>query len=935
MTTTIKAECDCFQAAYRTSYWLNIYTCFKIVSFRIMSTRHNLHRDIYDKYLKTINSILYTFDDYIEFILKTRADVSVKLCSDVVNIMVNGKDCWIHVPYVVGTRLWINREAYLNKIITLADYQSMSTFNECWLCSNYIPLSFTVNGTLYTTYIFFYMDHIRIRKNGSNYYNSKNYKISGFYSKQLIDYPYRFITYTSILVRYIKMLLLYSKTMDLKQNKKFTSDLLSGNFDFLISKRAKYQSTAEDNNDDKRNIAGNTISSNRKTRIVYANSTNLRLKQSTVAVMSLAPQDAYITNHRLIFKQDQGVISPSKVTETNRTGQQKYLVCGVEFPRVDYNHCDDVMAHFQTQWQVLAERLSIKLELPQVCIDGYTLSKIVLNIPKSKFNFLRLVLEMYKEYNIAVDVVRNDFDTNNTLNQLNGKNVEHVESIENVEHVEKGKSIESGQCIENSKSIENVLNGNTNLLYIFPNYYTPVVPHYYNPNVKLTQFSIEYFSDTIKYYFNFFSLIDQCFPLYSFTHIPKLLQSITKSGNTVLPNISKNIRGNKVVQYFKYDCTRNLPLMPLDDPIYLPTKVAFKQHTLNDEDGMIVSDAWASNQFIYIDKFEKVKFEGSLSIEYMNKDTIYDGDVVLKVRGIKIFGNHFMFLSYKVENDSVIFLKKKNIVDNIDDVKLISVSQSKDTLTITIRACSKNSISLGDKFTSLHGQKVTITKILPANHSLLNVNGKFVDCILSATSLKRMNIGELLFSNLMASPYKHIIQYCYGEHSLSLKFDYRLIDMNRIVYDLFFIRLTNRPDEVLSISSLENSITNIFSGQNTKGRNISNGQVLCTKGLLNISSPTLLRYMLSEQDLSNRKVYDKNGYCIYSNQSAHIVGENISCSRNVNFQSKPMKRKNTFLSDNELSDNQLSDTNQLSNDSPSDQGEKLQDRNGRKYLKLI
>lgn len=880
-----------------------------------MTTRHYLHRDIYEKYLKTINSILYTFDDYIEFLLSTRDDVSVKLCSDVVNIMVNGKDCWIHVPYVVGTKLWINKESYLNKIITLNDYHAMSTFNECWLCSNYIPLSFTVNETLYTTYIFFFMDHIRIRRNGSNYYNSKNYKVVDFFSNQLIEYPYRFITYTAILVRYIKMLLLYSKTMDLKQNKKFTSDLLSGNFDFLISKRAKYQSTAEDNNDDKRNIAGNTISSNRKTRIVYANSTNLRLKQSTVAVMSLAPQDAYITNHRLIFKQDQGVISPSKVTETNRTGQQKYLVCGVEFPRVDYKHCDDVMSHFQTQWELLAEKMNIKLDFPQQCINGYTLSKFILKIPSQKFNFLRLVVAMYQEFKIAVDVVKNDLDVvKNDLdvvkNDLDFKN--------NLDYV-KCPTTENPTSIEPPRKYRRVSNSDfkditsSTLLYIFPNYYTPVVPHYYNPNVKLTQFSIEYFSDTIKYYFNFFSLIDQCFPLYSFTHIPKLLQSITKSGNTVLPNISKNIKGNKVVQYFKYNCTTNLPLMPLDDPIYLPTKVAFKQHTLNDEDGMIVSNAWASNQFIYIDKFEKVKFEGTLLIEYMNKNTIYDGDVVLKVRGIKIFGNHFMFLSYQLENDSVIFLKKKNIVDNIDYVKLISVFQSKDTLTITIRACSKYPVCLGDKFTSLHGQKVTITKIVPANDALLNVRGKYVDCLLSATSLKRMNIGELLFSNLMASEYKHIIQYCYGEHSLSLKFDYNLLDMDHVIYDLFFIRLTNKPDEVLSISSLENSITNIFSGQNTKGRNISNGQVLCTKGLLNISSPSLLRYMLNEQDLSNRKVYDSNGYCIYSNQSAYIVGENIACSRNVDFQSRNMKRKNVFLSDDE----------------------ELRENDERKYLKLI
>jgi hypothetical protein len=71
--------------------------------------------------------------------------------------------------------------------------------------------------------------------------------------------------------------------------------------------------------------------------------------------------------------------------------------------------------------------------------------------------------------------------------------------------------------------------------------------------------------------------------------------------------------------------------------------------------------------------------------------------------------------------------------------------------------------------------------------------------------------------------------------------------------------------------------------------------------------------MLNEQDLSNRKVYDSNGYCIYSNQSAYIVGENIACSRNVDFQSRNMKRKNVFLSDDE----------------------ELRENDERKYLKLI
>lgn len=808
----------------------------------MMSMSCTLHKDENKLYAELVFSILEPFDIFIEeflsdsgVVILNREYIDIRLKEDV--------DINIHLPWIVGTKLWyIKKKTCLDSPvrISLDVYKTEAPpihMRECWLCfNNEILLSFFINNVLYTTSVFSYFDSQRPKQNNTNYFEKVLYKLpSDFSSHMFSNIPHRLITIVDIELNFIKTILSYGKTMSIEQNARMKNALWRGNIDSFISKRLTFQSTKEDNNDPfNRNIdvVNGFSGMNQSNRFNQAvEGIPLIIKQQTITLMSLTPRESYVSTPRLISKYEEGFVSPSKVTETNRAGQQKLITLGVRFPRRRSRDPWEFFLLCLTYFKELGYEMAV-----QSVVHGYNLKACSLELPKTKITLLKFVLYCFREFLFSVDFVENENKDSNTR------------------------------------------------YYIYPSFYVPVVSSKHNHNIKLTLFSRYFFSDVILFTPTFFSLLDRVTPFINRSHPPKTFQAITKMSQSVASQESLRITGNRVDEYYESDSlNNNLPGCSFENKIYVETNTFFRQHTENDEDSIIVSKSWCEKFRSKRFKKEKITIGDDFKILYQRKGPLYGGEVFLVFQSSFVdLKKHVIINVTELRRGFEVRLKKITSF-NVKYYIIHDVFVENKFLVIMFQKVLKSSVLVGDKFTSIHGQKVTVSNILNDDHMLFkNEKGEKADALLSATCLKRMNIGELIFSYVLSCQ-PHMAKYCFGEYQFFIKLRFDNLCVDNEMFKIFFIKLKSHPDDVISFNAIQTAIPHPLSMQNCKGRNSSNGIVMCTKCLYCLqSSPYTFSILMSETDLHNRKILDGNGKAVFASYTSFNVLSNLSVFKTVN-----------------------------------------------------
>lgn len=799
---------------------------------------HTLEADLY---LELVSSLVQTFDAYIETVLR-RDKVTVLLFNDYIDFRYDGQDVFIHIPWIVGTKLWIYRKKYCTTVltgnnfkqITWEEYLPIGTLKEefsiCWLCNQqYILLSFKINDVLYMCASFFLLDHIRPRKTKEgicfNYFNNEKHLMpQDFKNPIFFEYPYRVISFLQILLRYLDMPLNYHArgTGDPAQNLQNKQQLWRGQVDAFISARTNFQSTAEDNNNPS---TSNKHLENRETfsptsekcRFTIGSSTGLDLQ--TLKLMSLAPTNTWIKKHRLIDLIEEGLIDPSKVTETNRAGQQKLFSLGVCFP--NWRETDP--------WEFMIaciDQLDIGEGRWYTVIEGYTFKQEKVWLPKSKVDLLKLVLELFSSYRLSVDVVEN----------------------------------------ENKESeIE---------LYLFPSYYVPVVSSHHNTKFKLTLYSKRFFQDVWHFVPTYFSLLSLGTPFYNRSNLPKVFQAITKMSSTILPKESLRIEGNKVIHHYATGATNsNLPGSPVHNPIYVKARVAFKQNILNDEDGIIASRQWLKNFPIVTLKYDRI-YCGLFKIHtQVYGRHIEPNEEIVIFTSAKQVTKKYQHFYVEFHNGFQIIKRKLVKHDNVDRFILQNIiyDPNQETFLMKFSITYKQEVIEGDKFTTIHGQKVTATDIRESNDEIFKVDDEQVDVLLSVTSMKRMTIGEQLYGYIVER-YPELTKYCFGEWQFHLDIDWSKENLDARVFNLYFMRLTNLADAVLTYTQGPLQ-ANPVSEQNSKGNKGTFGVVICTRSLICLSKcPYFLEIFLNMSNLNNGEEHlGPDGRCVAASGITYTV----------------------------------------------------------------
>jgi hypothetical protein len=800
-----------------------------------------LHTQEAQLYLELVMSLLQPFDKYVETILQ-RDKVTVLLFDEYIDVRYDGNDVFIHVPWVIGTKLWTYRKKYCRTSLTKERYKEITweeylpigsleeEFSICWLCNQHdILLSFKIDHVLYVTASFFLLDHIRPRtaanKECFNYYNNEKHIVpSNFRNSIFALYPYKIVTYSQILIRYIDQPLIYFArgTGDLKQNQQNRLQLRRGQVDTFISARTHFQSTAEDNNNPSatnKNFEGtqHTFSPlSERNRYTVAQSTIVDLRQPKI--ISLAPTNTWIASHRLIRRIERGLIDPSKVTETNRAGQQKLLSLGVCFP---HWREDDPWTYMVR----CIDELDIGEGKYVTVIEGYTFRLMKLWLPKSKYDLLQLILELFARFKLTVDIVGNEIDDSPIK------------------------------------------------YYIYPSYYVPVVSSRHNVKFKLSLYSKMFFEDCWHFIPTYFSLLSLGCPFYNRSHLAKVFQAITKMSSTILPQSALRVEGNKVIHHYADEASNsNLPGSPINNPIHVHTRAAFKQRILNDEDGDIVSSDWIKKFKMITLKYERIycgvfKLHEQVCGKHIEPDEVIAIFTCAKTPTKKY--QHIVI----IEVNGFYIVKRKIIQHDIVDqfvLQNIISDSNQETFLMKFSITYVKEAIIGDKFTSIHGQKVTITEIRDPNDPIFLINGERADVLLSATSEKRMTIGEKLYGYL-ARTYPNTAKYCFGEKQFHLNINWYDENIDAKVYDLFFIRLSNLATDVLTFTKGPLS-SNRVSGQNSKGSKGSHGIITCTKTVTNLSlCPWVLETYLDECNLDDVKYLDHEGKCIASTSTTYTV----------------------------------------------------------------
>lgn len=311
--------------------------------------RHWQHADAWDRYWRGVSSLLEVWDSTV---LKLGAEpgVTFRLEAQAVRLVYKREPTGLVVPLVHGTQLdWYYRRHGDGDVI-LEHLATAAPPLECGFCQvvanpEQIPLTFTISNLTYTCPIFALLDPIKPRRGDGDWFNynaSVKYSTACQFGTEFdvlgSTTTSKFIPLTKIFSNVLTEVVGYCLNDSLipTQCEKYTKQLFSGELDRFLSKRTPFQTTKEVHNSDDSKL-GDVIKGFALThashRYNVAAGPPEAIRQHTLSVMSLLPNQKRSKNPRLIFRDGCGIFSTGKVTETDRAGQQKLLCLGVVYPR--------------------------------------------------------------------------------------------------------------------------------------------------------------------------------------------------------------------------------------------------------------------------------------------------------------------------------------------------------------------------------------------------------------------------------------------------------------------------------------------------------------------------------------------------------------------------------------------------------------------------
>lgn len=499
-----------------------------------------------------------------------------------------------------------------------------------------------------------------------------------------------------------------------------SNKLIRGRIDKFMSKSTKYAQSLEDRRDieTQENFAHRIFNgfTPPQTRYIYLTQiTKIEKAQLIITFMKLSTCNWRSLSNRTYFKSDSGFISIGEITETATVGQRFGINLETRWHNQENINITDIIQYIKD-----------KYDRPQETDNFWYICVLT----DQGFQFIKLASPFFSckgDTIIFIDTIQKHFDCIVDFSVI---------------------SFQSKMCF-------------LNLPTFIPS--TRLIGTRFRIS-PLTLYGIEYLKPPQWPLLNFFSMVEYMSPAITSHHLAKTFQGISSIKNGVFVKKRSGVDTETIPtkQIYEDICLKNKPLgCPIGTAPWVRGNATFSILPEITEDGVGVSETLCKNHptsnIIECNVSFKVEVK-NLSIDlrpHMSTDEWFSEGSDLN-KNIEIFTLHTNapILFDKAKNLSVvpidgsisnkassylwhICLRRKFRITN-RKFRIIKWDHSitNKYLLVNIFVEYINDLEFGDKLSTVGGQKSTINYIF---------NDDKVDIILSAVSLKRVNLGEIFY----------------------------------------------------------------------------------------------------------------------------------------------------------------------------------------------
>lgn len=391
-------------------------------------------------------------------------------------------------------------------------------------------------------------------------------------------------------------------------------------------------------------------------------------------------------------------------------------------------------------------------------------------------------------------------------------------------------------------------------------------------------------------------LIDFTIPCINSSHAPKIMQSeyhLKQAINPYAPEASRR----EVGKMFLDESTTTPPLGSsiLNVPT-IETRCCYVVDLFNDEDGVVLSEEFASRLQSINYRTATLAARDMIGVHqtFSKNLPIQPNDILCQVEAADATLTSAYFLLKQARRGLWnVHFRREYTQRSVFFESVVVSARNDNTCAITITVCSYHATTVGDKLTTLHGQKCTSATVR---------RGIDHDMLISATCLKRLPLGEFIYGATVAAVLagklpREFASACFGYEWLFMPIDRkrefiaavlacsqttrgvghddilaalngsatdgeaitrRLVESSGASIIIYTLRLTQEADTTLSYSSASTVVRDPWVGQNLKGHINTGASCITLPGMQSLERMGLTRteYMV------RRSAEDAKGYSV-------------------------------------------------------------------------
>lgn len=311
-----------------------------------------------------------------------------------------------------------------------------------------------------------------------------------------------------------------------------------------------------------------------------------------------------------------------------------------------------------------------------------------------------------------------------------------------------------------------------------------------------------------------FSLLEFLSPCLNSSHSPKVMQTIYHLKQAIDDYNENAVCKESSKMYLNSVTTAPMGCSIKNVPT-VETTCIYKINLYNDQDGVILSRN-------FVNQLNSISYRtiAAMMIGCTNVNSIipansrlFPDDIIVQIFAEKVsLSNNYLKCNMVSKNNWLVTFTREY---SNKSIFLHSLSYSNKIVTIILK--SFHHTSIGDKLTSLHGQKCTLAK-----ESVSELN------YISPVCLKRLPLGEFQYGHIVTLVKEKLLnplyaQICFGYEYLfmnkeeKIKFIKTIMSFTTNSITMYMFRLVQEADCTLSFSNTQSINRDKWVGQNMKG----------------------------------------------------------------------------------------------------------------------